>query len=185
MARMHSILFSILQQGQGLRRLNGGGGAKSRPRTARSVATITAGGLARAVGPRSGRLRRGEARETCETGGRTGGRAGEWVARAAGGWAGEWAARAGGRRRRGRADVGDSARGQQRRRCTGGGSGSPTRRVFERMSIFKAAMVCWMMPVMSDSIMTAGSRPRRHDARATASSTCVGLARREHRSSCA
>ena len=70
MAQMHSILFYIRGAG-GLRRLNGGGGGKSRPRTARSVATITAGGLARAVGPRGGRLRRGEDRETCETGGAT------------------------------------------------------------------------------------------------------------------
>ena len=51
----------------------------------------------------------------------------------------------------------------------------------ERMSRFKAAMTSWMMPVISDSIMTAGSRPRRHDARATASSMCVGHVRREPR----
>ena len=78
MAQMHSILFYIRGAG-GLRRLNGGGGGKSRPRTAQSVATITAGGLARAVGPRGGRLRRGEAREhlrDARAGGQTGGRVG-------------------------------------------------------------------------------------------------------------
>ena len=176
---MH-ILYSYIRGAGRLRRLNGGGGGRSRPRTAQLVATITAGGLARAVGPRGGRLRRGEARETCETGGRTGGRAGEWVARADGRMGGRvggasgraMAARAGGTWVRAR--VGSSGGGAR-----AAAAAHRLARKVERMSMFTVAMVWWMMRVMSERMMTAGSRRRGHDARGTASSLCVGDVRRE------
>ena len=166
-----------------------------------SRARVCGGSTAAAAGSR-GRARRGRSRRSPRAGWRApsaraaaasvevkperparraGGRAGGQVS----GWRGRQAdGRANGRRERagdggaGGRDVGDSARGQQQWRCAGSGSGpspSPSRREVERMSMFKVAMVWWMM---SERMMTAGSRRRGHDARGTAWSTCVGAVRR-------